>query len=84
MPRHLLDEIKVLANKKDVPYQSLMKVMLDKALREEKKTGKGENITYFTTNPHKNIRHTLNEKLETCETLVYNMPSTTAGPLAYR
>jgi predicted DNA binding CopG/RHH family protein len=40
MPRHLLDEIKVLANKKDVPYQSLMKVMLDKALREEKKQEK--------------------------------------------
>ena len=29
LPSHMLDEIKLLANKKDVPYQSLMKVFLE-------------------------------------------------------
>jgi predicted DNA binding CopG/RHH family protein len=36
MPQDLLNDIKILANKKDVPYQSLIKIMLDRALREEK------------------------------------------------
>jgi predicted DNA binding CopG/RHH family protein len=31
----LLDRIKMIANKKDVPYQSLMKIMLDEAVRKE-------------------------------------------------
>ena len=31
----LLDSLKMLANKKDVPYQSLMKVYLDEKVREE-------------------------------------------------
>ncbi len=35
LPANLLNHIKVLANKKDVPYQSLMKIMLDEAVRKE-------------------------------------------------
>ncbi len=31
----MLDQIKVLANKKDVPYQSLMKVYLAEKVKEE-------------------------------------------------
>jgi predicted DNA binding CopG/RHH family protein len=34
LPQSLLDGIKVLANKRDVPYQSLMKIMLAKAVEE--------------------------------------------------
>lgn len=33
----LLDSLKMIANKKDVPYQSLVKILLDKAVREENK-----------------------------------------------
>lgn len=36
MPITLLEDIKISANKKDVPYQSLIKIMLDRAIREEK------------------------------------------------
>lgn len=35
MPASLIDEIKILANKKDVPYQSLLKVFLAEKIREE-------------------------------------------------
>ena len=35
LPAYVLDEIKLLANKKDVPYQSLMKVFLAEKVKEE-------------------------------------------------
>lgn len=35
LPAHMLDQIKNLANKKDVPYQSLMKVFLAEKVKEE-------------------------------------------------
>ena len=35
LPVYMLDEIKLLANKKDVPYQSLMKVYLAEKVKEE-------------------------------------------------
>ena len=35
LPVYMLDEIKLLANKKDVPYQSLMKVFLAEKIKEE-------------------------------------------------
>ena len=35
LPIHMLDEIKLLANKKDIPYQSLMKVFLSEKVKEE-------------------------------------------------
>lgn len=31
----LLDSLKMIANKKDVPYQSLMKIYLDQKIKEE-------------------------------------------------
>lgn len=35
VPESLLNSIKSLANKKDVPYQSLMKILLDEKIKEE-------------------------------------------------
>jgi len=35
LPLSMLDQLKSLANKKDVPYQSYIKVMLDEKIREE-------------------------------------------------
>ncbi len=35
VPEHLLRALKILANKKDVPYQSLLKVFLAEKVREE-------------------------------------------------
>lgn len=35
LPAYMLDAIKLLANKKDVPYQSLMKVFLAEKVKEE-------------------------------------------------
>lgn len=40
LPEGLLAEIKQLANKRDVPYQSLMKIMLAQKLQEEQKLSK--------------------------------------------
>ena len=37
LPEHILDEIKMLARKKDVPYQSLIKIFLNDRLNEELK-----------------------------------------------
>ena len=37
LPREMLDELKVLANKKDIPYQSLIKVYLAEKIAEERK-----------------------------------------------
>jgi len=35
LPESLLESIKVLANRKDVPYQSMLKILLAEAVREE-------------------------------------------------
>lgn len=35
VPQSLLDSLKVIANKKDVPYQSLVKIFLDERIKEE-------------------------------------------------
>lgn len=35
LPQALLSDLKVLANKKDVPYQSLMKIFLSERVEEE-------------------------------------------------
>ena len=39
LPREMLNELKVLANKKDIPYQSLIKVYLAQKINEERKEG---------------------------------------------
>jgi len=36
LPQGMLEDIKVLAQKRDVPYQSMMKMMLDSKIREER------------------------------------------------
>ena len=36
LPREMLNELKVLANKKDIPYQSLIKVYLAQKIKEER------------------------------------------------
>ncbi len=35
IPESLLAKIKTLANKRDIPYQSLMKLLLDERVKEE-------------------------------------------------
>jgi predicted DNA binding CopG/RHH family protein len=35
LPEHLLNELKFLANKKDVPYQSLLKMFLSERVQSE-------------------------------------------------
>ena len=35
LPEHLIEELKTLANKKDVPYQSLIKIILNDRIDEE-------------------------------------------------
>ena len=35
LPEHVLDEIKMLASKRDVPYQSLIKIFLKDRLNKE-------------------------------------------------
>ena len=40
VPHALLDNLKILATKKDVPYQSLIKVYLDEKVREEFKAAR--------------------------------------------
>ena len=37
LPRDMLNQLKVLANKKDIPYQSLIKVYLAEKIAEERK-----------------------------------------------
>jgi predicted DNA binding CopG/RHH family protein len=40
IPESLVEGIKVLANKKDVPYQSMLKILLAEKVREELVTSK--------------------------------------------
>jgi predicted DNA binding CopG/RHH family protein len=39
LPREMLNELKVIANKKDIPYQSLIKVYLADKIKAERKAG---------------------------------------------
>ena len=39
LPREMLNDLRVLANKKDIPYQSLIKVYLAEKIKEERKAG---------------------------------------------
>lgn len=36
VPQALIDDLKMIANKKDVPYQSMVKIFLDEKVREER------------------------------------------------
>ena len=42
LPEDMLDELKVLANKRDVPYQSLAKMYLAWAIQAERRLQKAE------------------------------------------
>lgn len=44
VPESLLYALKVLANKKDVPYQSLMKIFLDEKVREENRLASRQGV----------------------------------------
>lgn len=35
LPEHLIEGLKILANKRDVPYQSLIKIILNERIDEE-------------------------------------------------
>jgi predicted DNA binding CopG/RHH family protein len=35
LPEHLIEELKILANKRDVPYQSLIKIILNERIDRE-------------------------------------------------
>jgi len=35
LPESMLDDLKILANKRDVPYQSLLKIFLAERIKEE-------------------------------------------------
>jgi predicted DNA binding CopG/RHH family protein len=35
LPEHMLEDLKVLANKRDIPYQSLLKIYLAQMIEEE-------------------------------------------------
>ncbi len=41
LPESMLDDLKMLANKKDIPYQSLLKVFLAERIKEEFTSKKG-------------------------------------------
>lgn len=40
LPEHMIDELKALANKQDVPYQSLLKIYLAERLEQELRSSK--------------------------------------------
>jgi predicted DNA binding CopG/RHH family protein len=42
LPESMIEELKVLANKRDVPYQSLLKVFLSERIKQEFKSDKSE------------------------------------------
>jgi predicted DNA binding CopG/RHH family protein len=41
LPESMLDDLKMLANKKDIPYQSLLKVFLAERIKEELRSERG-------------------------------------------
>jgi predicted DNA binding CopG/RHH family protein len=41
LPVSMIEDLKVLANRRDVPYQSLLKVFLAERLAQERRSGRG-------------------------------------------
>ena len=41
LPESMLDDLKMLANKKDIPYQSLLRVFLAERIKQEFRSEKG-------------------------------------------
>ena len=42
LPEHMIEELKLLANKQDVPYQSLLKIYLAERLEQELGQARGK------------------------------------------
>jgi predicted DNA binding CopG/RHH family protein len=42
LPEHMLEELKLLANKQDVPYQSLLKMFLAERIEQELRGGRSK------------------------------------------
>jgi predicted DNA binding CopG/RHH family protein len=51
LPVSMIEDLKVLANRRDVPYQSLLKVFLAERLARERQPGQGSPLNHrnFTT-----------------------------------
>jgi predicted DNA binding CopG/RHH family protein len=45
LPESMIAELKLLANQRDVPYQSLLKVFLADRINEERKNKNGESVS---------------------------------------
>lgn len=46
LPESMLDDLRMLANKRDVPYQSLLKVFLAERIKEELRAKRGSSETH--------------------------------------
>jgi len=46
MPASMLEQLKLLANRRDIPYQSLMKMFLDERIREEMSPRPAQSASY--------------------------------------
>lgn len=44
LPEPMIEDLKVLANKRDVPYQSLRKIYVAERIEEELRTNSGEAV----------------------------------------
>lgn len=49
LPESMLEELKILANKRDVPYQSLVKVFLSERIEQELMAKQGHNKSFHRT-----------------------------------
>ena len=49
LPESLIEEIKVLANKQDVPYQSMLKILLADKVREKNTAHRGKRESRLTS-----------------------------------
>jgi predicted DNA binding CopG/RHH family protein len=49
LPESMLEELKILANKRDVPYQSLVKVFLSERIEQELMAKQGHSKSFHRT-----------------------------------
>ena len=48
VPESMLNDLKILANKSDVPYQSLIKIILQERINSEQRGGRGGPVVETT------------------------------------
>jgi len=58
VPESLIDELKLLANKKDIPYQSLLKMFLAERVEKELKSLSKKNGGKLNFSPNKRFKPT--------------------------